>query len=200
MKTKDKQPLAHLEGKQPPRIVALYYELNHLKQLFRQGWLQRGIPETRCESVADHTCGVALLAMFIADRYFPGLSMEKVLRLTLLHDFGEIHAGDITPSDRVAKQEKAARERDSFGRVLAGWPEQERYIDLWTEYEDNRSPEARFVRQVEKLEMALQASVYEHQGLAELGEFFESTEPVLKDPVLREILASLKALRDENGF
>jgi putative hydrolase of HD superfamily len=195
MQTKDTNPSCHLRGKSADAMIELYFDLCHLKQLYRQGWLQRGIPPLRCESVADHSFGVALLVMFLADRYAPELDMAKLLRLSLLHDFGEIDAGDVTPADGVTPDQKVQREKASVRRVLRRLPNRQRYIALWQEYEAGASPEARFVRQVEKLEMALQASVYEHQRLAKLGEFFASIRAALQDDQLRDLLAALEALR-----
>ncbi|UCF36596.1 MAG: HD domain-containing protein [Acidobacteriota bacterium] len=185
-----------MEEKSVSSTVSLYFELFHLKQLYRQGWLQRGIPEARCETVAEHSFAVAMLAMFVADQHFPHLDSERVLRIALIHDLGEIHAGDLTPADQVPSAEKHRQERESLEQVLELHPEKSRYLELWEEYETGRSPEARLVREIEKLEMALQASVYEHEGLSELQEFFTSTQEAVSEPVLREILEELKALRN----
>jgi putative hydrolase of HD superfamily len=196
MQTKDTNPSQHLQGKDTTAIIELYFDLCHLKQIYRQGWLQRGISPRRCESVADHSFGVALLVMFLADQYAPHLDMVKLLRLSLLHDVGEIDAGDLTPADGISSADKVQREHASVLRVLRRLPHQDRYLDLWHEYEAGETPEARFVRQVEKLEMALQASVYEHQQLAELGEFFTSTQTALHDTQLQAVLDAIMTLRE----
>lgn len=195
MKNKAENPAPQLRGKNVPEAVRLYFELVHLKQIFRQGWIQRGIPAGRCESVAEHSYAVALLAMFWRDRYLPELDLLKVLRLSLLHDFGEVDAGDITPVDKVSPEQKLRLEREAFRRILSEWGGGNQYLELWEEYSQSKSPEARFVRQVEKLEMALQASVYEHQGLADLEEFYASARKVVHDSELREILEELENLR-----
>ena len=39
--------------------------------LYRQGWLKRGIPPQACESVAEHTLGVAVLTWWLADAFYP---------------------------------------------------------------------------------------------------------------------------------
>lgn len=195
MQSKADNPSRHLQGQTTLPIIELYFDLCHLKQLYRQGWLQRGIEPTRCESVAEHTCNVALLAMVVADQYFPHLDITTILRLALLHDVGEIDAGDLTPADRVPRAEKVQREYDSLTRVLRRLPHAAQYLALWQEYEAASSPEARLVRQVEKLEMALQASVYEHQQLADLDEFFTSVQPAMEAQPLRQILSALQSLR-----
>lgn len=196
MQVKASLPLTYLKNKNALPLIELYFEFAHLKQLYRQGWLKRGVPPARCESVAEHTSGVAVLAMVLADNYFPALDRLKVMRMALLHDFGEIYAGDIMPSDPISRAEKKALEVEAIQQVLGKLPQGERYIALWEEYERQESAEARWVKQMDRLEMVLQASVYEQQGLADLSEFFESVEPFLTEPELRTILQALKALRN----
>jgi putative hydrolase of HD superfamily len=195
METKDNPPLDRIDGERLSALTRVYFELNHLKQLFRQGWLRRGVPRDRCESVAEHTFGVATAAMFLADACFPELDRERVLRMALLHDLGEIHAGDLTPADGVPLDEKRRREEASVRRALDGLPDADTYLELWREYEDEQTPEARFVRQIDRLEMGLQAIVYEQQQLADLGEFHASVDAAITSPELRRLLDELAHLR-----
>ena len=195
MKNKADNPGALLGGRQTSPIVELFFELSHLKQVYRQGWLRRGVPPERCESVAEHSFAVAMLALLIADR-FPELDRLRLVELALVHDFGEIHAGDITPGDAVPRDEKIARERESFTQVLRRLPSRDYFLSLFEEYEAATTREAKLIRQLEKLEMALQASVYEHQGLADLGEFLDSAGETIEDPRLKAILEELRKLRE----
>ena len=119
MRKKTENPALLLEDEKTGSFVRFYFELSHLKQIYRQGWLQRGIPAERCESVAEHSYAVAMLAMFVAEERFPELDSLQVLRLALLHDFGEIDAGDLTPSDGIGKAEKSGMERKSVERVCS---------------------------------------------------------------------------------
>jgi putative hydrolase of HD superfamily len=199
MDSKASIPVSQLHVSPVAPLIEAYFEFNHLKQLYRQGWLQRGVPHARCESVAEHTFGVAVLALFLADAHFPELDALKVLRMALLHDFGEIYAGDITPADGIDRGEKRRLERQAMRQVLRKLPRGLDYIALWEEYERGESPEAQLVRQIDRLEMALQASVYEHQELAELSEFFISVEQALAAPALQTILHDLKAMRADEG-
>jgi len=71
MRTKATPPIGYLSGKATLPLIEAYFEFNHLKQLYRQGWLRVGVPPERCESVAEHSLGVALLCLFIAESWFP---------------------------------------------------------------------------------------------------------------------------------
>ncbi|GAB1539293.1 HD domain-containing protein [Scytonema sp. NUACC21] len=192
MQSKAPLPIHFLNNKKTLPIIEAYFEFNHLKQLYRQGWLKHGIAPERCESVAEHSFCVALLALFLGNIYEPNLDTVKALRMALIHDLGEIYAGDFTPSDNIEKSQKYQLERQSILQVLSKLPNGLEWIHLWEEYERGETIEAQFVRQLDKLEMALQASVYEHQGLANLSVFFESANQALSAPQLKFIFESLK--------
>lgn len=189
------EPPVHLLGNQAVAgFIRAYFEFNQLKQLYRQGWLRRGVPPERCESVAEHCFSVELLAMLLADAHYPQLDMLRVLRLALLHDIGEIHAGDITPADGMDSAEKHRLESASVEQVLGGLPNGIAYLELWREYEDGSSMEARFVKQIDRLEMGLQAGVYQLQGIVDSEEFLKSAEQAQEQPELLSIMGDLRTL------
>lgn len=187
MEFKANNPVDQLDPAAAPLLKA-YFELNHLKQLYRQGWLKRGIPKERCESVAEHSFGVAVLALWLSKSHYPNLDSEKLICMALLHDFGEVYAGDIVPSDEIDAHEKQDLERESVGRVFDKLPGGEDFSQLWEEFEAGETPEARLVKQLDRLEMGLQAAVYRQQGLGELQEFSHSARQALQDEPLIELL------------
>ena len=178
----------------PSAILRAVAEFNHLKNLYRQGWLKRSVPPEKCESVADHSFSVTLLSMFLAENYFPSADLLKVIRIALIHEAGEIYAGDITPVDGVSLEEKHRRERESVLRVFAGVNRAEEYIGLWEEFELNRSLEARLVRQADRLEMLLQAKYYEKLGYWNFDEFFRNADSLIETPEFRPLFEELKSL------
>jgi putative hydrolase of HD superfamily len=196
MKTKNDPPITLLErtGIAHP-LIEFYYEFAQIKQLYRQGWLKRGLPEEKCESVADHTLGVVMLAYIVAEQHMPSLDVNKVMRLALLHDLPESITGDPTPSDNIPDEEKARREIKAGEHLFRRFPNSETYISLVSEYVLQSTPEARFVYQMDKLEMALQASIYEKQGQPNLSEFFPYVQNRLAEPEVKKILEELIVIR-----
>lgn len=195
MQIKSNNPADQLPNHGTQPLVQLFFEFNHLKQLYRQGWLQRGIPPQQCESVAEHSFGVAVLGLLLCDLYFPELDALGVIRMALLHDFGEIYAGDFTPGDALPAHEKQALERAAITRLFRKLPNGAAYIDLWEEYERGDTPEARLVRQLDRLEMALQAGVYALQAGLEPAEFFSTTHAALREPALLALLEEIEGLQ-----
>jgi putative hydrolase of HD superfamily len=174
-------------------LVRSFYQLNQLKLLYRQGWLRRGIPPERCESVADHVFSMAMLGWWLCDERYLQLDRERVLRMALAHELGEIYAGDLTPADGISPAEKQRREREGLRQVVDQLASSAEILALWEEFEAGETPEARFVRQLDRLEMALQASVYQSEGADNMEEFFASARQGISDPALREILESFAA-------
>jgi len=194
MEMKADNPVTLLKDLNLDPVIQAYFELCQLKQLYRQGWLRRGVSRERCESVAEHSFACAVLATWLAQAYYPQLDLSKVLRMALLHDFGEIYAGDIIPVDAVEAEEKYRREAGSVAQVFAKLPGGAAYQSLWEEFERNETAEARFVRQVDRLEMGLQAGLYALQGLLEPDEFFASARLAMEDPRFSGLLKALEAI------
>lgn len=195
MKTKNSNPAELIKKPDANNLVKLYYQSNYLKRLFRQGWLVRKVPESQCETVAEHSFGVALLCMFITQAYFPDLSIEKIIKMALIHDFGEIHVGDITPYDKIDKKTKHEKEMESVKSIFFQDPFGKEYLDLWTEFEQGQTAEARLVKQIDILESAFQASIYELEYDKDIFNEFENYNRVnLTDKKLLYFLDELKVM------
>ena len=129
MKTKNVSTSSLLSEKTHP-IVELFFEYAQLKNLYRQGWLERGVSERDCETVSEHSFGVALLGYTIAEEYRPDLDSSRVMKLGLLHDVGEIYAGDITPKDNVSLEDKFQREHEAVMKIFSRLPNPDKYVKL----------------------------------------------------------------------
>lgn len=196
MEAKAPLDLRLLDSLKDHPLLAAYIEITQLKRLYRQGWLRRGISRERCESVADHIFGMTLLAwMLTGEGLFPAVDREKVLRMVLVHELGEIYAGDIVPGDQVDPEVKHHLEREGFvrvsGRVAAG----AEWLDLWEEFEAGETPEAQLARQLDRLEMGLQAMVYAQGGHPNLEEFFVSASSGLQSDVLVRLFNTALRMR-----
>ena len=116
----------------------------------------------------------------------------------LLHDFGEIYAGDIVPGE-MGLDQKHALEQQSVERVFRSLPKGEEYLAIWREFEEGQTSEAKFIKEVDRLEMGLQATIYEQEQMGDLELFFQSTDRALSTPELREIFDALQALRPKKA-
>ncbi|MDZ7686271.1 MAG: HD domain-containing protein [Gammaproteobacteria bacterium] len=190
MREKAEIPVNLLSDGDATPLIEAWYEIVHLKQLYRQGWILRGMAPSECETVAEHSFGNAMLCLLLLARH-PELDALKVLKLALLHDLGEAYVGDITPQDRIEKADKNRLESDAVHKILAKIPGGETLIEDWLEYEHQQTEEARFVKQIDRLELAMQASVYHSQGKVDPAEFHEAARKHLTSG---ELISELEAL------
>jgi putative hydrolases of HD superfamily len=163
-----------------------------LKHEQRKGW-QRKV-EGRVESVADHSFGVALLALYEGERR--GYNLERILKLALIHDLEEAIIGDLTPKDKQRRGlSKVRKDRESAARELVSkLPARARasYLRLWRDLRTKKSKEARLVHQLDKVEMAFQANEYgKRTGQRKMHDFYESASRGTHDPILKKALASV---------
>ena len=95
---------------------------------------------------------------------------------------------DFTRAIQELVQEKEKLERDAILRALDGHPDLDWFLALWEEFEEGATPEARFVRQLDRLEMGLQAALHEAEGLPGMAEFYDSARRTVDEPRLRAVL------------
>lgn len=171
-----------------------------LKQRPRTGWRLRGIAEP--ESVADHSWGTALLCLLFADD--AGVDRGLALEIAVVHDLAEAEIGDLpnlpesagrpAGSDRKTRLEAAA-----MAALRDLWPaaQADRVLARWRAYEDRESDEARFVRDMNLVDMALQASIYlaaeRAPARTAMEEFLASAEARVETAFGRTLLADVVA-------
>ena len=170
-------------------IVEFYRILAKLKDIKRRGWVLRDIPLG--ESVSDHTFGVTVLTMFMAERY--SLDVEKAMKTSLIHEVGETEIGDLTPEDDVPPEEKRKKEEAAAERILNNVDPSGELLGLWRDFEYSRTPEGRLVKEIDKFEMGLQAASYgEKHPEFDKDEFLRSSLAALDHKELKEIIEKLK--------
>ena len=172
------------------RAVSFLSKVGALKGVKRTGWGRHGIPG--CESVADHSFRVAIMCMIYANEF--GVDEDKCVKMALLHDIHEAESGDLVQRRGlvgIPENEKRDREEDGFGRLSVPMPEGAEIKGLWLEAFERSTPEAIFVDEMDKLEMALQALEYGKAGTPGLGEFIESARESLRSEKSKAILGSM---------
>jgi putative hydrolase of HD superfamily len=182
-------------------FVELLLEATTLKQMPRTGWQMRGVPQV--ESVAEHSFGVAFVALALADAIEDGastrtLDLTKILAMALFHDLAEVRLADLPASATrlISRAVKSEAESSAMDDLLAPLPGAGRWKALWQEFEDRTSPEGRLVRDADKLEMMVQCLRYEQAGSRGLDEYWRTMDRwEWHNPLCAELYARLRALR-----
>jgi putative hydrolase of HD superfamily len=165
------EPSGDASGLDPERIVDTVEALDPLSELPRTGWLLRGVRP--CESIADHSHGVSLVAMMMADalrEQGTPVDGERVLRMALVHDAPEAKTGDIPMPHKTAELDRAldAVEQELAERTLPG-----PLARAWDEMQAGETLEARIVKAADKIHMMIKAMLYERRGRGQLDEFWQ---------------------------
>lgn len=169
--------------------------LERLKLEPRRGWKEK-LRLSHVESVADHSYGVAMLCLFQAWSR-GGYDLERLLKLALIHDLDEAITGDLTPEDRrrLGLGEVLRRKRLAGKRIADSLPEKARsdWLELWTDLRLRRSKEARLVKDLDQVEMALQANAYSKRKVGksrrpQAQEFYDSALGRVKSRKLRGVV------------
>jgi putative hydrolase of HD superfamily len=176
-------------------IVKTLAKCSAVKEVAREGWRRRaGVASP--ESVADHIFSTTLAAMITADALH--LDVVKMMKMALLHDICEAITGDVQPGE-MAISVKVAREEEALSDLLRALPGPlaASYLALFEEFNRGTSQEALLVRDLDKLEMAMQAGAYERKGVSKelLDEFWRTAEERIRSESGRKLLSSAASLR-----
>ena len=157
----------------------------------------------RRESVADHSWRLALMALFLRDA-FPGVDMDKVIRMCLVHDLGEAFTGDIPSFLKTEADEQ--REEDLLGAWVRSLPAPyaEELGALYAEMAARETTEARIYKALDGLEAVVQhnesdlASWTENEYALNLAYAADRCEPFPPLKALRQAIRedTEKKLRD----
>ena len=171
-------------------ISDFFFQIAGLKNLPRSGWkIKVGLENS--ESVAEHSYMMAVMAMVLSD--LKTLNSEKVIKMSILHDWAESKIGDFMP-DEIGYDKKSELENYAMTEILELLPEkiQSDYQIIWNEFLKRDTPEARLVHELDKLEMALQAKIYEDDVDSErVKPFIISAVEQIIDPDVKKVLVDL---------
>lgn len=124
--------------------------LERMKCNTRHGWTSTG----RRESVAEHSYRLCAMAFLLKDE-FPGIDMDKVLRMCIVHDWGEAVTGDIPSFLKTDADEET--ETDAVGRLTAMLPDKKAELDdLFAELLALETPEAKLYKAIDRIEAVIQ--------------------------------------------
>lgn len=167
-------------------------KLSVLKGTPRKGWLVKAGIE-KPESVADHVYRTAMMALVLSFER-PELDKRKLLEMALIHDLAEITVGDLMPEEKVGPKAELKAELEIISSLDSGV--RKRFLMLLTEYHEGRSPEAIMLKQIDKLEMALQAQEYVREGndRKNFEDFRLTAKRSIHDPNLLELLGEIERL------
>ncbi|WP_282604544.1 HD domain-containing protein [Pelagibius sp. Alg239-R121] len=165
-----------------------------LKKELRHSWLSDG----RRESVAEHSWQMALMAMVMHRHLEHPVDLSRTLQMIVVHDLVEAEAGDVPFFETGERKEtKAVREAAAMENIrkLLGGEDGTHIAELWREFEDRETPEAKFAGALDNLEVQLQHNLADFSTWEEIeyGLVYNKMDrPCAHDSFLRAMSSAIK--------
>lgn len=149
-------------------VIKFYTLCNRLKDVVRTGWKVWNVKRERLESVAEHVYGVQMLAIAMWSEYQYAIDLEKVILMLALHELEEIKIGDYNPFE-ITKEEKSKIGHAAVAKILEGMLKGDEILRLVVEFDEGKTPEAKFAYLCDKLEAGLQCRIYDEAGRIDMN-------------------------------
>ncbi len=131
------------------KALGFIVEIEKLKDVQRK---TRPVGLERYENSAEHSWHVCLAALALKEFADVEIDIQKVIMMLLIHDLGEIDAGDTIIYESETRENKE-KEAAGVKRVLEMLPKDQadEYVALWFEFEEGESAESIFARAVDRI-------------------------------------------------
>lgn len=139
----------------------LLKQIDFIKEIDKLKYIQRKtklFKSDRNENDAEHSWHLALMALVLAEHSDKPIDILKVLKMVLIHDIVEIDAGDTFIYDAQKNHTNTEQELLAAERIFGLLPEKqaEEFIEIWKEFEDGITDEAKFAKSMDRFEPLLQ--------------------------------------------
>lgn len=169
-------------------LLQFYLLSTELKDKIRSGWKVWNIDRERVESVAEHIYGTCILAISIDSQFQLDIDLYKVIIMLVLHEIEEIKIGDLTPFDKVTKEEKRKIGKQAVEKVLSTLDKKLQYIELIEEFENMKTNESIFAKMCDKLEADIQCKLYCEEKSIDINK--KENAHLLKDSRIQKLLSN----------
>ncbi len=188
------------------QTIDFILELDKLKAVTRK---VRPLNQQRYENSAEHSWQIAMLALSLKDFCAPDVDMDRVVRMLLIHDIGEIDTGDTMVFVEEGWQQRKADEEAAATRIFGLLPSPRRndFMSLWLEFEREQTASACFANAVDRampvlLNLANKGQSWRENGISHARLVARIAPQISKGcPLLWEYLESrLESARTQGYF
>jgi putative hydrolases of HD superfamily len=139
----------------------LLKQVSFIKEIDKLKYIQRKTKlfnSDRHENDAEHSWHLAMMAIILAGHSDRPIDILKVLKMVLIHDIVEIDAGDTFIYDTAKNHSNTAEELIAAERIFGLLPtgQAEEFIEIWKEFEEGMTDEAKFAKAMDRFEPLLQ--------------------------------------------
>lgn len=143
-----------MEKSRLERQMEFCREIDKEKLIGRQTYLADG---SRKENDAEHAWHMAVMTVLLGEYANEEIDLLRTMTMLLIHDIVEIDAGDTYAYDEEGKKTQRQREEKAADRLFGLLPEDQAaaFRELWEEFEEGKTPEARFARTMDNIQPAM---------------------------------------------
>ena len=139
----------------------LLKQIEFIKEIDKIKYIQRKTKlfnSDRRENDAEHSWHLAMMAVVLSEYSDHKIDLLKVIKMVLIHDIVEIDAGDTFLYDKLKSHDNTEEEKKCAERIFGILPEKQatEFIEIWSEFENGTSNEAKFAKSLDNLEPILQ--------------------------------------------
>ena len=174
-------------------VLEFYVLANKLKEVIRTGWLEVEISSDRIESVAEHIYGSVILAIALDSEYHLDIDLMKAIKMLVVKELEKVTLKEATTRD--TKEDRKTSARETILKVLESLSSKDELISLLDEYYLGESREAKFVKQLSKIESDIQAKIYDNNGYFDLDKAKEDAK-YYGEELSSEIIPQMKNASD----
>ncbi|WP_420553258.1 HD domain-containing protein [Tenacibaculum aiptasiae] len=136
-------------------------QINFIKEIDKLKYIQRKtrlFNSDRCENDAEHSWHLAMMTIILAEHSDVKIDILKVLKMVLIHDIVEIDSGDVFIFDNDKNHKNTFEELKAAKRIFGLLPEKQakEFIEIWLEFEEGETNEAKFAKAMDRFEPILQ--------------------------------------------
>lgn len=178
-----------MENHKIKNLLQFYLMATQLKDKIRRGWELWNIDRKRVESVAEHIYGTCILAISIDSEFDLNIDIYKVVMMLVLHEIEEVKIGDLTPFDKVTKEEKRKMGKQAVQEILNSLSKKADYMELIEEFEEMKTRESIFAKMCDKLEADIQCKLYCEEKCIDINKK-ENAHYLVENERIQKLLAN----------
>ena len=182
-------------NKRVEKIVSFIKEIEKFKNISRETYTSG----ERKESDAEHSWHLAISLMLLEKDLEEKFDILRAIKMALIHDLVEIYSGDTFAYDYKGRESKKAREDAAAKKLFGLLPEdiEKEWHELWNEFEENKTKEAKIVTSIDKIHPIFQNICSNGKGWKE-----HNVKPEEIDNYKRKLMEHNKIIKEiyESAF
>ena len=135
----------------------------NLHNVTRKGHIYWGVNSNRIENVLEHIYGCLVLSLGLESEYGYKVNFDKIRKMLVIHETGEIIKGDDTKWD-MSDEERLVKENRDVISIMSRMPNGFELIKLLDEFNGHITLESEYAYLIDKIEYDMQVKMYEKEG------------------------------------